>query len=228
RRRRYRWRAVRPLAVLVVSALLCAFVAWAIWFSGLLAVRRVDVVGSPSDPTADRVAAAGRRALGRPLARVDTAALRRLLEAIPGVASARVRRSWPSTLSLVVTERQALATVSRNGSVWLLDRQGVRFRRVSRAPGGLPRLEPTSSNPNDPATRASLAAVRALPDALRARVRSVSAPTPESVRLVLRDGRTVRWGGADHSGEKARVLQALLHQPGTVYDVSAPSVVAIR
>jgi cell division protein FtsQ len=228
RRRRRRWRSARPLVVMVVVVLGGGVVGWAVWFSGLFAVRHVEVAGSSAGPASDQVSAAGRRTLGEPLARVDTGGLRDRVEAIPGVASVRVVRSWPSTLRLEVRERKAVAVVSRAGALWLLDGQGVPFQRVGTAPGTLPRLEVRHPGRSDPATRATLAAVRALPGSLRAQVRSVSAATSESVRLVLRDGRTVMWGGADHSGQKARVLRALLHQPGSVYDVSAPSVVAIR
>lgn len=208
--------------------MLTGVVVWTVWFSGLLAVRRVDVVGSSGGSAAAQVSAAARHALGEPLARVDTRRLGDVIGTLPGVASVRVERSWPSTLRLVVSERQPVAAVSRAGTLWLVDGRGVPFQRVTAVPGALPLLAVADPKPSDPSTSATLAAVRALPGSLRARVRSVSASTPESVRLVLRDGRTVVWGGADRGGEKARVLQALLHQPGTVYDVSAPSVVAIK
>ena len=235
RRRRRRWRSVQPVVLLAVVALVAGVAVWTVWFSSLLSVRRVTVVGSADQPGGQlgrpvdhQVSAAARAALGRPLARVDLQAVRDRVEAIAGVASARVLRSWPSTLRVVVTERQAVAVVVRSGSPWLVDGRGVTFQQVPTAPQALPLLDVTDPDPRDPVTSATLAAVRELPVSLRARVRSVSASTPESVRLALRDGRSVMWGGADRGDEKARVLQALLHQPGTVYDVSTPSVVVIR
>ena len=44
----------------------------------------------------------------------------------------------------------------------------------------------------------------------------------DRITLALRDGRQVRWGSAEQSEEKARVLLALLKQQARVYDVSVP------
>jgi len=46
--------------------------------------------------------------------------------------------------------------------------------------------------------------------------------------LHLRDGRTVLWGSAERSADKAQVLPALLARAGTTFDVSNPDVVSVR
>jgi cell division protein FtsQ len=56
----------------------------------------------------------------------------------------------------------------------------------------------------------------------------VRAPTPEQVTLLLTDKRTVFWGGAEDSAQKAVVLAALLGRPGSYFDVSTPAVVSVR
>jgi cell division protein FtsQ len=48
------------------------------------------------------------------------------------------------------------------------------------------------------------------------------------VTLTLNDGRTVLWGGTDRSADKARLLSALLGQPGRYFDLSDPSSVISR
>jgi cell division protein FtsQ len=212
-RRRWAWLA----AAVAVAA------GWAVWFSGLFAVRDVAVVGSDTRPAREVVAAA-HVPMGRPLARVDTGAVRRRVAALPGVESVRVVRAWPSTVRIEVTEREPVAVVQRDGGLWLVDGGGVVFERVGSRPPGLPRLDLTA----DAAGRAALEVARALPVSLRTLVERISARTPESVELRLRDGRTVVWGGSDRNGEKARVLRALLHQPGQSYDVSTPTVVVVR
>lgn len=70
--------------------------------------------------------------------------------------------------------------------------------------------------------------VASLQPDLRGTLARVTAPTPDSVTLMLGDGRTVIWGGADDSATKAKVLAALLTQPGTVYDVSSPDAAVVR
>ncbi len=82
--------------------------------------------------------------------------------------------------------------------------------------------------PGDASTGAALTSVTALPSALLAEVASVAAPTPESVTLTLRDGRTVIWGDAADGQTKAEVLPALLRQPGTRYDISTPTAVTVE
>ena len=50
------------------------------------------------------------------------------------------------------------------------------------------------------------------------------AATPDDVSLVLTGGRTVVWGSAADSAEKARVLRLLLRRHADRYDVSVPDV----
>ena len=67
------------------------------------------------------------------------------------------------------------------------------------------------------------AVVSALPDDLAPRVDHVSVATVDQIELALRDGRTVVWGSAEDSAQKAEVLEVLLGQEASVYDVSVPS-----
>ena len=61
-----------------------------------------------------------------------------------------------------------------------------------------------------------------MPAKVGSQVASVSAVSPESISVHLRDGRTIVWGSATETDKKARVLQALLSVKARVYDVSAP------
>jgi len=221
------WRSRRTLVVLGVLVALLGAGGWVLGWTGVLGVRTVAVAGVRTLSAADVVSAAA-VPRGRPLARVDTAAVARRVGAIPGVARVAVTRSWPSTLRIAITERRGIAVVSRDRTAWLVDRTGVVFQRLAAAPAGLPRLDVAGVRPDDPATRAALAALAALPPAVRSQVQAVSAATPEAVRLALSGGRTVLWGGADEPVAKARALQALLGRPGRTYDVSTPSVVTVR
>ncbi len=51
---------------------------------------------------------------------------------------------------------------------------------------------------------------------------------PEQVTLHLRDGKTVRWGGADNAAQKNRELAILLPGQARDVDVSAPGTVVTR
>jgi cell division protein FtsQ len=68
----------------------------------------------------------------------------------------------------------------------------------------------------------------ALSTAVRAQLVQVSADSPQSITLVLRDGRTVLWGSSERNEQKAALLPALLTQPGQHFDVSNPDFVIAR
>jgi cell division protein FtsQ len=76
----------------------------------LLDVDRVDVAGVERT-TADQVRNAAGIDRGDPLISVDPGAVARRVEELPWVDSARVERSWPSTVEVQVTERVAVAVV---------------------------------------------------------------------------------------------------------------------
>jgi cell division protein FtsQ len=81
-------------------------------------------------------------------------------------------------------------------------------------------LDPDTTSPDT--LRAASAVAAALPPSLRAKVDDVSAATPDSVRLDLTGGGLVRWGDAQDSATKAKVLAVLLSHHAHVYDVTAP------
>jgi cell division protein FtsQ len=61
-----------------------------------------------------------------------------------------------------------------------------------------------------------------LPSSIAAKVDYVEVRTVDTIALRLRSGRVVRWGSADGSDAKARVLAVLLKQKASSFDVSVP------
>jgi cell division protein FtsQ len=226
----------RRLAIrigLVLTALGVA--AWVVWGSPLLAVSSVRVDGAGS-LTADQVRSAAGVAEGTPLLRVDVDAAAARVARLPQVASVQVTRGWPQTVVITVEERVPVAVVEQAGTRSLVDAGGVLFDTVTgEPPAGVVPLDVAAPGPDDPATRAGLAALVELPRAVRAQVASVTARSGNEVTLSLVDGTTVLWGTAEDSGEKADVLVALVGQlasgalePATTIDVSVPSAVVLR
>jgi cell division protein FtsQ len=215
------------LAGLAGVVAVLAVAVWLVGFTGLLGVRTVTVTGTRA-LSAEQIRAVAAVPDGQPLARVDTGAVADRVRSLAGVARVAVSRSWPGTVRITVTERRGVAVVRRNGAGWLVDGTGVVFQRAPAGRRTLPLLDVPGAGPQDPGTRAALAALTALPAGVTRQVSVVRAPTPESVTLTLSRGRTVLWGGAEQPAAKAAVLAALLRRPGTYYDVSTPSVVAVR
>lgn len=221
RRRRLRHLGQALLVLLPVVAL-----AWVALASSWLAVDRVAVSGT-GRVTPEAVVSAAAVEPGTPLARVSTDDVEERIAQLPPVAEVSVRRTWPGTLTVEVTERTPAAAISSGTGVTLVDATGVLFGGEPVAPAGVVRLEVADPGPDDPATRAALDVHAALPEALRTQVTVVRAPSPSGVRLVLADGREVVWGRPGGTETKAAAVLALLGRPGTVFDVSGEGVVVV-
>ncbi len=72
--------------------------------------------------------------MGTPLARLDTDEVADRVRALPSVASVDVRRSWPHTLVIEVTERTPVAVVAATDGFVVLDASGVVFNQVTARP----------------------------------------------------------------------------------------------
>jgi cell division protein FtsQ len=68
----------------------------------------------------------------------------------------------------------------------------------------------------------------ALTPAVRDELQVIEVAGPTQITLRLAGNKQVRWGSSDDSVRKAAVLAALLTQPGTIYDVTAPDLPTIR
>jgi cell division protein FtsQ len=204
------------LIVAAASVLVAGFVVWLIAFSSVFGVHTVDVRGTQM-LTAAQVRSAAAVGSGTPLVRVDTAAATRRVEQLPEVASAQVRTSFPSTLVITVTERQPVGYVHRAGQDVLVDKTGDQYRTVAKAPAHLPRFVVPAGTDSRTTGGAVAVVAAALPADVRASVRSIEALDPQAITLVLVHGRTVAWGSATRTADKARILPVLLRQKHVTY-----------
>ena len=239
-----RWQRRRgprhPLLVAAVLPLLLATAAWVLWASPLFAVRAVQVDGVQVDGAQGLSAAEVRDAAGlrtgTPLLQVDLDAAAARVRRLPQVAAAQVSRGWPDRVVVTVAERVPVAVVQHAGERQLVDAGGVLFDTITGpTPAGVVPLEVAAPGPGDPATRAALAAVDALPAAVRAQVSTVRAPTAGQVTLTLPGPVTVVWGDGGAAAAKAAALRGVLDQfrsgalpKAAVVDVSAPDAVVLR
>ena len=223
-KRAHPWKAA--FFVLAVVAII-AGVTWALLGSKFLVVRSITVDGAPDIPRSQVITAAGVRA-GTPLIRISTGTVARRVERLTLVESARVTRSWPNAITITIVERTAALAVREPAGWDLVDRFGVVLKQVQSRPHGLPRLR-TSTAPDllrgNPAVFAAATVGRELPARLAAKVRSIGAPTADTVTLHLRHGRTVVWGDASQTAMKARELAILMRGRARYFDVSDPRAV---
>lgn len=192
---------------------------YAAGWTGLMGVNAIEVEGAGSIPVEELVAVAGIPE-GTPMMRVDVRAATARLADLPQLSSVDVRRQWPRTVVLSVSEREAVAVQKADGGWELLDDRGAPFAVVSDKPKDLP----TVARSADEATNtAMLAALAEMSPEVRGRVAQISAASPNAIRLTLRKSdAVVNWGSAEQSEYKSAVLAVLLEVDAGWFDVFEP------
>jgi cell division protein FtsQ len=211
----------------IATVLVGSLVAWLVAFSSVFGVRSVTVRGEHT-VSAGQVRAAAHITSGTPLVRLDTDGIRSRVAALPDIASVTVTTSFPSTVFITVTERVAIGVVQNKRGYALVDRTGDQFRRVAHRPAHLPLFAVPQGTSSRTTGGAVATVAAALPASLRERITSIQAFDQNAITLLLKDGRVVGWGSPARSADKARVLSALLRQPGTQFDVTDPDQPFIR
>ncbi|WP_235683032.1 cell division protein FtsQ/DivIB [Mycolicibacterium alvei] len=220
---------IRGLKVLLWSALasvVAVALGLVLYFTPAMSARNVLVTGVAAVPQ-EQVLAVAAVAPGTPLLQINTDAVAERVAMIRRVATARVQREYPSTLRITVVERVPVVVKDYPDGPHLFDRDGVDFA-TEPPPPTLPYLDADHPGPADPATKAALEVMSALPPDVVAQVGRIAAPSVASIALTLTDGRVVVWGTNDRTDEKALKLAALLTQPGHTYDVSSPDLPTVK
>ena len=208
-----RSRRRRALAT-AASVAVVAGLAWLAFFSPLLEVERVVVVGGRHVSAEDVAAVAGLDSDNLLLLSTERVAER--VRQLPWVRRARVTRRLPDTVRVRVTERRPAMVLSTTKGRWTLDRAGRVLGRGAaerKLPvlGGVQvaRLTPGDIL-SDGEVQAALDVWRSLPRGLRARVAGVFASSLERIALSLDDDVVVRYGAAESMAAKNSVLRAVL------------------
>jgi cell division protein FtsQ len=209
------------LLAVAVTVLLAVVLTWVIAFSSIFGVRTVAVRGTHL-LSVTQVRQAADLAGGTPLVRVDTADVTRRVEKLADVAGAQVSTSFPSTVTITITERQPVGYVRSHGHDVLIDRTGAHYRTVAKAPKDMPKFVLPTGGASAAASASVAMVATDLPASLRPKVRSIQALDPNAITLVLRQGQVIQWGNADRSADKARVLPTLLKHHVSQVDVTDP------
>ncbi len=221
-----RWRLAKRIGLLALAVAVVVTGIWLVLFSSAMSVKGTKVEGV-SVLTAAEVRQVAEVPTAVPVATVDLDAIQARVEQLAPVRSAEVSRSWPDAVSIAVTERVAVVAVDREGTWRGVDGQGVVFRDYPKRPPGLPVARMTA-NTSVEALAEAAAVVDSLPADLLRRVQRLEVGSIDRIVLHLRSGARVNWGSSDQSDDKGRVLQVLLKQKGTAYDVTAPGRPTVR
>lgn len=216
----------RTVIQVIGAAAVILGIVWVVFLSPLFAIdaSRIVVSGGNERLSNEQVAQKLSSYQGVTLTRLRLASVEQELMEIPQIKSAVVERAWPIGLNVSVTMREPSWVEKADQGFHVLDNEGVTIQTVSESPQGLPSVV----LPTDPQLRAQAAqdiatVASALPEGLRANVvewRSES----HQISMTFIDGRVAKWGTADSSDLKGKVLPLLIEQrPAKIYDVSSPT-----
>lgn len=218
RRRRAIERSRRRRLLMTAGAvLLVAASIWLVFWSPVLRVREVVVLGSDHVDAQEVAQVAGLDESDN-LLLVSPTWVEEKVGELPWVKHARVNRKLPGTVRVKIVERNPALVLSVQDQRWTLDRFG-NVLAEGEAAEKLPVLAAATVTEPQPGTRlrtdeirSALEAWRSLSRKVRARVVAVLAPTPERITLSLTDGTQVRFGAAENLDAKNEVLVVLLAQ----------------
>lgn len=203
------------LAVLVLAAA-------AVWLFPVFKVSSFEIQGN-SHVDAAQVEESSGVAVGENLVRVDARAAASGVAHLPWVESATVSRAFPSTLDIEVIEHEAVAF--REGNL-LIDAEGKEFTTDTPPEGA---VEITgSAEPGSQEMRDAVDVLAALPQNLRAQVKSLEVKNAYSMTFHLKDERTVFWGASEDNANKALAFETVLKLEGQNWNISNPELVTSK
>lgn len=133
-------------------------------------VQELSIEGQNRTSNADIMQALGLGA-GTSMLSLDTVAAQKRLETLPWVRHAQIMRLLPSTLQVVIEEREPFAVWQLDGKLHLIDDEGKVLDAVAAAPSNLPLIVGDGAAQNAHALFTSLAAYPKLRERVTAAVR---------------------------------------------------------
>lgn len=215
RMRRSRGRPRRTLLTwLAVVALLAGGVVFPFFFSSAFVVKDLQVSGGRPE-VQDSAVSLAQIPDGRPLARVAEGAVGERVLADPRIAEVTVERDWPSTVRLVITEREPVLALSGGDATWLADAGGVVYEEVEQASNKLPLFQtggdPTELDRPTVAGLAQLWRMRPDPDVLKGDLGRPRVAADGAVAMRVGEVRLM-WGLPEENEKKWQVVTAIIGQ----------------
>lgn len=204
------WR-IPAIAFMVVVVLVATGVT--LTRTSLFGARTINVHGAAHLKRSNILRIAGIQP-GTNVFTFDVGAAERRLERDAWIADATITKDLPSTVSVDIRERVAVAVVQSGGILRLVADDGVLLEAALSPTGaGLPHIASSEEGAPEPTTEgvhAAALAIAAMTPPLRRLVDVVSILADGQLRVDLRSGAQVVYGPAVELVEKAQALRALL------------------
>lgn len=183
--------------------LLCVGLAFSV---PVFTVKTIAVEGN-GHLSQEQVAEASGLVVGENLLRVDARAAASGVAGLPWVKEVTVARSFPSTVHVSLTEREAVAYSDQPDGPHLIDATGNEFV-IDLPPEGAVRLVGGESGSVNWQHAIEIAA--AIPDELRAQAEEIETADPYNFVIRMKDGRRIIWGASEDNADKARAMATVL------------------
>ena len=190
------------------------------------AIEVSGVAGARAQEIRELVVPEGRRSI----LSLDPSDVKARLEGLDWVASAKVRRLWPSTLRIEIERRQAYARWQENGEIAVIDYNGERL--LAERAADHPELPLVVGAGAGPAAEPLLIALENLPQ-VRARLKALVRVGERRWDVELVSGTTIALPEAEPAAALARLealhlRRGLLDRPLALIDMRAPGRLAVR
>ncbi len=204
-----RWFVRKAIVVGLVGLVVAAGLGTTM--SPIFRLDNLRVTGT-SHLSARQVIAAAGLAMGANVFWLDTGGVERRLESLNWVASARVTKTLPGTVTIAIHERSPVGAVDRSGAFDLVAGDGTVLATVRRDPG-LPRIE-VRTIPGGPVAGSYVGPAEllaAVPADVRVEIESVALADDGELLGQTRSGATVMLGPPVDLTAKGVALSAVLH-----------------
>jgi len=214
------------LAIALTFSLLGAG-SYLLGWSNLLTVKQVEISGAPTKTAEAEIARLLDLRVGDQLARVDSRALSKRIEASDWVNSVDISRNWINGRVVInISPRVPVALFSSLGKPQLaLDASGKEFKAPGAVPPGLPNVSASSVASGSVA----IEVFTQMPKSFSKDIDRLTALSPTNISIFGKFSNQklqIIWGDGEETSLKIKVVTALLDLPENksikLIDVSAP------
>lgn len=214
------------IAVGVVAFL--AVAAWVLLFSSVLGLKaeKVQVHGlKGSDLTSAQIEDVMGKWQGAPTLNLPAEEIESgLIDAYPVIKSVDVGSKLLHGASITVELREPVACLVEEDGCVAIDGDGVKLDLPQKKADALPHLKlGEDESVAGTAANEMIDVLESLSDKTRERVKSIEVSDTLQITLKLSGKAKVLWGSSESNDFKSEVLDVLLQQKASTYDVSVPS-----
>ncbi len=219
-----RIRRRRRTQLLVIVTVLLALILgiFQLFRSGLINIKKVEVVGNKSVSTA-KIIEACRVDKHTNLLSVSTSDISSRILKNPWIKNVTIKRIFPHTLKVEVQERVPVAIVSQDEKFYLVDDDlfVISKHQYANNNSSIPTITDLPIGKiwvgeqlmND-SLKNAIKCIKSMDPAFKKTISLISAPSPDKLSLYTKDNVEILYGEAKQADDKNKVLQTILKEQG--------------